>query len=195
MNSELTFYYGAMGCGKTRELLKVMHSKTEDGFNVVIMKPQIDKKGGDSVSSRDESTCKVDFLIKKEDNIFLEISKYLIDNNLDFILVDEAQFLETHHIDELSDIVDILGISVICYGLKADFKGNLFIGSKRLLEISDNIIEMERQCSCGRKKIYNMRVINGIPVFEGEQVAIDGVEATYEATCRSCYKKLKKKYK
>ena len=195
MNSELTFYYGAMGCGKTRELLKVMHSKTEDGFNVVIMKPQIDKKGGDSVSSIDESTCKVDFLIKKEDNIYLEISKYLIDNNLDFILVDEAQFLETHHIDELSDIVDILGISVICYGLKADFKGNLFIGSKRLLEISDNIIEMERQCSCGRKKIYNMRVINGIPVFEGEQVAIDGVEATYEATCRSCYKKLKKKYK
>ena len=194
MNNELTFYYGAMGCGKTRELLKVMHSKTEDGFNVIIMKPQLDKKGGNSISSRDESKYKVDFLIKKEDNIYLEISKYLIDNNLDFILVDEAQFLESHHIDELADIVDILGISVICYGLKADFKGDLFRGSKRLLEISDNIIEMERQCSCGRKKIYNMRLENGIPIFDGEQIAIDGIDATYEATCRNCYKKLKKKY-
>ena len=193
MNAELTFYYGSMGCGKTRELLKVSHSKKEDGFGVAIMKPEVDKKGGKYLVSRDESEQKVDFLIKSKDNIYLEISKYLVNHNLNFVLVDEAQFLESHHIDELSDVVDILGISVICYGLKADFKGNLFTGSKRLLEISDNIIEMERQCSCGRKKIYNMRVVNGIPVFEGEQVAIDGVEASYEATCRSCYKKLKKK--
>lgn len=195
MNSELTFFYGAMGCGKTRELLKVYHSKIEDGFNTIIIKPELDKKGEDKIASRDNSSYKVNLLVKQEDNIYLEISKYLIDNNLDFVLVDEAQFLESHHIDELSEVVDIFGISVICYGLKADFKGELFKGSKRLLEISDNIIEIERQCSCGRKKIYNMRLNKGIPVFDGEQIAIDGLDATYEAKCRQCYKKLKKKYK
>lgn len=194
MKAELVYYYGAMGCGKTRELLKVMHSRQEDGFSVVIMKPLLDKKGGDSVESRDSSGCKVDFLIGKDDNIYNIISNHLVYNNLNLILVDEAQFFNRHHIDELSDIVDILGVSVMCYGLRADFRGELFEGSKRLFEIADNILEIERQCSCGNKKIYNMRLENGIPVFEGEQIAIDGVDATYDAKCRNCYKKLKRKY-
>ena len=193
MNAELTFYYGSMGCGKTRELLKVSHSKKEDGFGVAIMKPEVDKKGGKYLVSRDESEQKVDFLIKSKDNIYLEISKYLVNHNLNFVLVDEAQFLEPHHIDELSDVVDILGISVICYGLRSDFKGELFVGSKRLFELADNILEMERQCSCGRKKIYNMRFISGKPVFEGEQVAIDGIDANYETKCRWCYIEAMKK--
>lgn len=188
MYKELTFYYGAMGCGKTRELLKVRHSKIEDGFDVVVMKPQVDKKGGNNIISRDGVKVKVDFLVKEKDNIYLEISKYLVSHNLDFVLVDEAQFFSKKHIDELSDVVDILGISVICYGLKADFKNELFEGSKRLLEISDNIIEIERQCSCGRKKMCNMRFLSGKPVIEGEVVAIDGIDATYEAKCRYCYK-------
>ncbi|MBQ6494927.1 MAG: thymidine kinase [Bacilli bacterium] len=194
MQGELNFYYGPMGCGKTRELLKILHSKKEDGFYVGLLKPKVDKKGEDHIVSRDNNRYKVDFLVDKEDNIYMEVCKYLIDNNLDFLLVDEAQFLSTKQVDELSDIVDILNITVICYGLKADFKGELFEGSKRLIEISDNLIEIERQCSCGRKKIYNMRLENNIPVFDGNQIMIDGVEATYEAKCRNCYKKLKKKY-
>ncbi len=195
MQGELNYYYGAMGCGKTRELLKTLYSKREDGFSAIILKPKLDKKGEDYIVSRDNNKYKVDFLVAEKDNIYTYICKYIIDNNLDFILVDEAQFLNTHHIDELSDIVDILNISVICYGLKTDFKGNLFEGSKRLLEISDNIIEIKRQCSCGNKKIYNVRMENGIPVFDGDQIMIDGVDATYEAKCRKCYKELKKTYK
>lgn len=187
MYKELTFYYGAMGCGKTRKLLGTRYSKIEDGFSVAIMKPQIDKKGGDYILSRENDKVKVDFLIKDKDNIYLEISKYLTKKNLDFILVDEAQFLKKKHIDELASVVDILGISVICYGLRTDFKGELFEGSKRLFEISDNICEIERQCSCGRKKMFNMRLVNGKPIFLGEQVAIDGVDASYEAKCRYCY--------
>lgn len=194
MSAELTFYYGSMGCGKTRDLLKVLHSKREDGFSVVLVKPSIDKKGGDDLVSRDESGHKVDFLIKSKDNIYMKISEYLVHHNLNFILVDEVQFLEKHHIDELSDIVDIFGISVICYGLRTDFKGNLFSGSKRLFEIADNIIEIERQCSCGRKKIYNMRIVNGVPVFDGEQVSIDGIDSSYAAKCRYCYKEVFKNY-
>lgn len=194
MQAELNFYYGPMGCGKTRELQKILYSKREDGFYVAVLKPKIDKKGNDQIVSRDNSKYKVDFLVDKEENIYIEICKYLIENNLDFLLIDEAQFLSSKQVDQLSDIVDILNINVFCYGLKADFKGELFEGSKRLIEISDNIIEMERKCSCGRKKIYNMRLENNIPVFDGKQIAIDGQEATYEAKCRNCYKKLKKKY-
>ena len=107
---ELTFYYGAMGSGKTSELLKSRHGKVEDGFSVVVMKPYVDKKGGSYIVARDESKVKVDFLIKEKDNIYIEISKYLVNNNLDYVLVDEAQFLSKKHIDQLSDFVDILGI-------------------------------------------------------------------------------------
>ena len=192
---ELTFYYGAMGSGKTSELLKSRHGKIEDGFRVVVMKPYVDKKGGSYIVARDESKIKVDFLIKEKDNIYEEISKYLVDNNLDYILVDEAQFLSKKHVDQLGDIVDILGIEVICYGLKTDFLGELFDGSKRLLEIADNIIEIKRQCSCGRKKMYNMRIVEGIPVFDGKQLAIDGVDAEYRAMCRFCYKNALKERK
>lgn len=152
MKAELTFYYGSMGCGKTRELLKVLHSKREDGFSVVVMKPSVDKKGDKALVSRDDSEHTVDFLINPKDNIYMKISEYLVHHNLNFILVDEVQFLKKHHIDELSDVVDILGVSVICYGLRTDFKGNLFSGSRRLFEIADNIVELERQCGCGRKK-------------------------------------------
>lgn len=194
MYKELTFYYGAMGCGKTRKLLGTRFSKIEDGFSVVIMKPWVDKKGGNYILSRENDKVKVDFLIKDKDNIYLEVSKYLVKSNLDFILVDEAQFLSRKHIDELADVVDILGISVICYGLKTDFKGELFEGAKRLLEISDNIREIERQCSCGRKKIFNMRLSGGRPIFDGEQVLIDGIDASYEAKCRYCYNSELKKY-
>ena len=185
---ELTFYYGAMGCGKTSELLRSRHSKIEDGFRVVVMKPYIDKKGGSYIVARDENKIKVDFLIKEKDNIYMDISKYLVDNNLDYILVDEAQFLTEKHVDELADVVDILGINVICYGLKIDFMGSLFEGSKRLLELADNIKEIKRQCSCGRKKMFNMRIVAGSPVFDGKQVAIDGLDAEYKAMCRYCYK-------
>ena len=109
-------------------------------------------------------------------------------------MVDEAQFLEKHHIDELSDIVDIFGINVYCYGLRTDFKTSLFEGSQRLFEISDELEPIDRQCNCGNKKIFNMRVENGIPVFDGEQIAIDGIDAQYESVCRKCYKKEKKRY-
>ena len=186
--SYLKFCFGAMGCGKTRKLQGDYYSKVEDGFQTIVMKPIIDKKGDEHTLARDGGTIKTDLLIKNKDNIYKIIAEHLIENNLDFILVDEAQFLEPHHVEELSDIVDILGINVICYGLRTDFKGELFPGSKRLFEMADKLVEIKRQCSCGNNKIYNMRLENNIPVFDGEQIAIDGIDATYESVCRNCYK-------
>ncbi len=193
MDAKLKFYFGAMGCGKTRKLQGDYYSKLEDGFEVIVMKPVIDKKGDDKTLARDGGMVDVDIMIGNEDNIFLNIAKYLLDHNVDFILVDEAQFLSSKHVDELSDVVDVLGINVICYGLRTDFRGKLFEGSKRLLETADDLDVVKRQCSCGNDKIYNMRFLNGEAVFEGEVVAIDGIDATYESMCRKCYKNHKKK--
>ena len=189
----LKFCYGAMGCGKTRKLQGDYYSKVEDGFEVIVIKPIIDTKGNSSTLARDGGSVDTTFLIEKEDNIYMIIANYLRNNKLDFVLVDEAQFLESHHVEELSDVVDILGINVICYGLRTDFTGVLFEGSKRLFEMADSLEGIYRQCGCGNDKIYNMRLEDGVPVFEGDQVAIDGVDATYKSVCRKCYKDAKKK--
>ena len=193
MDARLMFCFGAMGCGKTRRLQGEYHSKIEDGFNVIVMKPVIDKKGDNKTVARDGAMTDVDIMIDSSDDIYMMMAKYLIDHNVDFILVDEAQFLSSKQVDELAMVVDVLGINVICYGLRTDFRGLLFEGSKRLLETADSLEMIKRQCSCGNDKIYNMRLYNGNPVFEGEVVAIDGIDATYESLCRKCYHNYKKK--
>ncbi len=193
IESYLKFCFGAMGCGKTRKLQGDYYSKVEDGFETIIIKPIIDKKADDKILARDGKKIKVDLLIHQEENVYLLIANYLIDHNLDFILVDEAQFLSKEQVEQLSDVVDLLGINVICYGLRTDFKGDLFEGSKRLFEMADPIEAITRQCSCGNNKTYNMRLINEEPIFSGEQIAIDGIEATYKSVCRKCYKTAKKK--
>ena len=191
-NSKLVFNYGAMNSGKTKELLKVWYSKKEDGFYPVIMKPMKDDKGDDTVVSRDNTFAKADFLIKDIDNIYFEISKYILLHNVDYVIVDEVQFLTSEQIEQLSDIVDEFGIDVICYGLLTDFQGKMFDASKRLMEIADDRIEMERLCVCGRKRIFNARFVNDEFVLEGDQVAIDGKSAEYKSRCRQCYKRLVK---
>lgn len=184
----LVFYYGAMGSGKTRKLQGDYYSKVQDDFDVIVIKPKLDTKGNNKTLARDGGMIEVNFLIKDKDNIYMIIAEYLVGHNLDFILVDEAQFLKKHHIDELADIVDILGINVICYGLRTDFRGELFEGSKRLFECADKIEAINRQCRCGNEKIYNMRIVDGKAVFDGEVVAIDGVDVSYRSVCRKCYK-------
>ena len=193
--AKLYFRYGAMGSGKTRDIIKVWYNYHEKGKNAIIIKPGIDTKGNDKIISRDKSELDTDYIIGKNDNIYLIIAKHIIDHNLDCILVDEAQFLERHHVEELTDICDELNITVMCYGLRADFKDNLFPGSAALFAYADVIEELKTICECMEGATRNVRFINGIPIFEGDQVAIDGEdEVTYTSMCRSCRKKLVKKH-
>ena len=192
--AKLYFRYGAMGCGKTRDIIKVWYNYKEKNKEAIIIKPAIDTKGDDKIVSRDNSELKTNYLIKSEDNIYDIISRHIAKYNLDCILVDEAQFLERHHVEELTDICDEFNITVMCYGLRADFMDNLFPGSNALFAFADVIEEMKTICECMDGATRNVRFINGIPVFEGEQVAIDGKDkVTYESMCRSCRKKLVKK--
>ena len=103
-----------MGCGKTRDIIKVWYNYKEKNKNAIIIKPGIDTKGDDKIVSRDHSELATNYIVKKDDNIYDIICKHITKYNLDCILVDEAQFLERHHVEELTDICDDLDITVMC---------------------------------------------------------------------------------
>jgi thymidine kinase len=194
--SKLYFRYGAMNCGKSTNLLQVAHNYEERGMKVILVKPMTDTKGGNKVVSRLGVTRDVDILIAETENIYKEVEKWVFENGkIDCILVDEAQFFKKEHIDQLFEIAVLMGIPVICYGLRTDFQANGFEGSSRLLLLAHSIEELKNICQCGSKAMMNGRMINGKYVFEGKQVAIDKEDnIEYHALCPRCFLELKKKY-
>ena len=182
--SKLYFRYGAMNCGKTTSLLQVAHNYEERGMKVVLIKPSIDTKANDSVSSRIGVERKVDHLVSPEENLKGYLN--LLVGNTSCVLVDEAQFLSESQVEELFVFSKLTNIPVICFGLKCDFRTNLFPGSKRLFELADEIEELYTICRCGRKARFNARIVNGEFTLDGDQVAIDG-DVEYESLCGKCY--------
>lgn len=193
--SKLYFRYGAMNSGKSTHLMQVAYNYEERGLRVVLLKPSIDKKGGDKLVSRLGVERKVDLVIDEKDNVYNIILKEVESNGkLDCILVDEVQFMKSKQIDELFEIAVKMDIPVICYGLRTDFKMEGFEGSSRLLLIAHSIEEMKTICKCGSKALLNGRKINNEFVFDGSQVAIDNVDnVEYESLCGKCYFKYKEK--
>ena len=189
--SKLYFRYGAMNCGKTTALLQVAYNYEEKGKNIIILKPSIDKKGDKNIVSRLGIERKVDYLILPDDSILKKVKL----KNIDCILVDEIQFMSKDQIKELWIIAKIHNIPVICYGLKSNFKAELFEGSKHIIALADELEELYTICSCGKKARFNARIINGKYVTEGDVVAIDGIDATYEPLCGKCYIEKILKYK
>ena len=188
--SKLYFRYGAMNCGKTTNLLQVAHNYEERGMRVLLLKPSIDTKANTKVSSRIGVEREVDHLVLPDENLKGYLS--LIKDKTECIIVDEAQFLTEKQVDELFIFGKLTSIPVICYGLRADFRSELFPGSKRLFELADNIEELYTICRCGKKARFNARIVNGEFTLEGSQVAIDG-EVNYESLCGKCYlRKVKK---
>lgn len=196
--AKLYFKFGAMKCGKTTDIIKTYYNYKEKGMDVLIMKPGDDKKAGSKIQSRSGAELDTDYVVNTDVDVYNLIAYHLINNNLDCIIVDEAQFLTSKQVDELSNVVDTFNIPVLCYGLRADAFTNLFPGSKRLFEVADVMEELKAICKCGSKATYNLRLnrIDGklVPVFEGEQISIDGIDAEYDSVCRPCYKKLRREY-
>lgn len=191
--AKLYFRYGAMNCGKSTAIIQVAYNYEEKGKRILLMKPSIDTKGEDTINNRSGLSRKVDYLIAPNDKVI----DYVLpeaQNGIDAILIDEAQFLTPTQVDELYQITKIADIPILCYGLRCDFKMQGFQGSPRLLQIADDIEEIKNICGCGKKATQNVRFRNGIPTFNGPQVAIDGVKDTYEAFCASCYFDLREKY-
>lgn len=181
--AKLYFRHGTMGSAKTLNLLAVAHSYQLQNKKVLILKPALDTRfGEDSVKSRSGLEKPANLLVSEK----TRLSKAEL-AGIQCILVDEAQFLTPIFIDHLRDISRDENIPVICYGLRTDFRTELFAGSRRLMEVCDTIEEVKNTCHyCNRKAIFNMRLVNGKGVFEGPQVLL-GAEETYLPVCPACY--------
>lgn len=191
---KLYFRYGTMGSAKTAMLLTQAYNFEERDLNYICMKPVIDTRDNKNViRSRIgiERECR---WIYPDTNLYedmREIKERDLQQLPDWILVDEAQFLSAEHVDQLAAVVDDFGCNVVCYGLRTDFRGNMFEGSKRLFEMADSIDEVKSTCTCGRKTIMNARIdSNGDIITEGEQVEIGGNDR-YVACCRKCWRNKK----
>ncbi|MGF2950288.1 thymidine kinase [Microbacterium alcoholitolerans] len=199
--AKLYFRYGAMNSGKSTALLQAAYNYEERGQRVLLAKPEIDTKGASQIESRLGVTREVDFLIGAADDareLFAGERERVRNEGQDellpaepgdvaCLLIDEAQFLSAEQIDDLFRIAVLDGIPVMAYGIRNDFRTHAFPGSARLLAIAHSLEELKTICRCGRKAVFNGRVIDGRFVFDGDQVAIDGAAVTYESLCGNCY--------
>ena len=176
--AKLYFRYGVMGSSKTAGALMVKYNYEERGQKVLLLKPAVDtREAPDRIVSRSglSSACLL------FDEIYrLDVTEY------DCVIVDEAQFLTKEQVRYLCRVVDEHGVPVIAYGLRADFKGELFEGSQWLLAWADVIEEVKTICWCGKKATFNVRFSNGKVLRDGEQVLI-GANDHYTGLCRKHY--------
>lgn len=192
--AKLHFKYGTMNSGKSIDLMRTAYNYEEMGYKVLVLKPMIDTKGENKLSSRIGMERVVDVLIPL-DSLVLPLIKNKITDDLACIFIDEAQFLSKNQIDELFILTKKFDIPVICYGLRNNFKMEGFSGSIRLLEIADELEEIKTLCPCGEIARYAGRKINGKFTIEGNEVVIDGSKDNieYVPLCGKCYlKKVKK---
>jgi thymidine kinase len=191
--AKLYFRYGAMNSGKSTALLQAAFNYEERGHQVLLAKPAIDTKGDRSIVSRLGVVRDVDFTIDPDADVldsFQQHRNRVIEEHgrdVSCLLIDEAQFLTSEQVEDLLRIALMDDIPVLAYGIRTDFQTVAFPGSRRLLEVSHSLEELKTICRCGRKAIFNARLIDGHFVFDGDQVAIDGAEVTYESLCGVCY--------
>ena len=198
--AKLYFRYGAMNSGKTTSLLQTAHNYEERGQRVVLVKACVDTKGDDTIVSRLGVSRRVDVLLSAADDVRALVRALAREEGaralgesgprrraVDCVLVDEAQFLTPLQVDQLMELVLLDDVPVLAYGIRTDFRTTGFPGSRRLLEIAHSLEELKTICRCGRKAVFNARRIGGRFVFDGDQVAIDGVDVAYESLCGKCY--------
>ncbi|GEK88314.1 thymidine kinase [Alkalibacterium putridalgicola] len=183
--AQLFFRYGAMNSGKSIEILKVAHNYEEQEKPVVLFTSALDDRDGVGYISSRIGLKRKAIPVTNDMDIFSVVQG--VDKSIACVLIDEAQFLNKTHVRQLAKIVDDLKIPVMAFGLKNDFRNELFEGSKELLLLADKIEEMKTICwFCHKKAIMNLRVHEGKPVYTGEQIAIGGNESYYPV-CRKHY--------
>lgn len=181
--AKLYFRHGAVGSAKTLNLLAVAHNYRMQSKRVFLMKPALDDRFGNlEITSRAGLSQDADMLLQPNEDLDMEsLASY------DCILVDEAQFLSNHLIDQLRFLTHTRRVPVICYGLRTDFRRKLFPGSQRLFEIADSIEEVKTTCAyCNRKGIYNLKLMDGRPTLAGPTVDL-GADEKYQPACHTCY--------
>ncbi|MDX2418054.1 MAG: thymidine kinase [Xanthomonadales bacterium] len=188
--AKLYFNYSSMNAGKTTVLLQSAHNYRERGMTPLLYTPKLDDRYGEGwIKSRIGLQARAT-IFKAEDDLFEATRAQLEDRSIHCVLVDEAQFLNRDQVYQLSEVVDRLNIPVLCFGLRTDFQGELFEGSKYLLAWADQLTEIKTICHTGRKANMVVRVDDdGYALKEGAQVQIGGNER-YVSVSRAEFKKV-----
>ncbi|MFY8299266.1 thymidine kinase [Pseudoalteromonas sp. SS15] len=186
--AQLYFYYSAMNAGKSTTLLQSAFNYRERGMTPLILTAAIDNRAGvGKVASRIGLEADA-HIYDRETEVFTLVERLNDENKLDCLLVDECQFLSKAQVNALTDVVDKLNIPVLCYGLRTDFKGELFEGAQYLLAWADKLVELKTICHCGRKANRVLRTDeHGNAIHDGNQVEIGGNDR-YVSVCRTHYK-------
>ena len=178
-----------MNSGKSTALLQAVYNYEERGHHVLLAKPQLDTKGESFIVSRLGVQRPTDFTISADEDIYARFvaERAATGHTVSSLLIDEAQFLSEAQVDDLLRIAVIENVPVLAYGIRTDFQTIAFPGSRRLLEVAHSLEELKTICRCGRKAIFNARKVGEHFVFDGDQVAIEGMDTTYESLCAACY--------
>ena len=186
--AKLYFYYSSMNAGKSTALLQSSYNYRERGMNTLVLAPALDDRyGAGKVTSRIgiEADARS---FSREDNLYEAVQTYLDSAPLHCVLIDEAQFLTKDQVFQLGEITDQLNVPVLAYGLRTDFQGEPFEGSKYLLAWSDNLKELKAICHCGTKATMVVRFDEqGNAVTQGSQIEIGGNDR-YVSMCRKHFK-------
>lgn len=192
----LYFKFGAMGSSKTAQALMCSYNYQQQGFRVLMMKSEVDCRDKDEngnivIKSRVglSSPCAT---FKREYNLFNYLKEHDRLNATDVVIIDECQFCTREQINQLKEVTEF--VPVLCYGLKTNFRTELFEGAKRLLEIADSIAEIKSVCKCGKKSTINARLVNGKVTIDGPEIVIGG-DTSYQGMCYECFIKALKEQK
>lgn len=182
--AKLYFNYAAMNAGKSTTLLQASFNYRERGMKTLLFTAAIDRRAGDGVVSSRIGLKADARTFDSATDLFAEIKAALSSKGANCVFVDEAQFLSPAQVMQLARAVDYLDMPILCFGLRTDFRGELFPGSERLLAIADEIRELKTICHCRRKATMNLRIdAEGRAVAEGESIEIGGNEK-YAPLCR-----------
>lgn len=184
--AQLYYRYSTMNAGKSIELIKVAYNYEERGKRVLVLTPSVDDRFGIGVIASRIGVTREAIAVSEDTNILELFMKENKKSPIDCVLVDECQFLKKHHVQELVEIVDSCDVPVLAYGLKNDFKNELFEGSYYMLVYADKIEEIKTICWCGRKATMVARIVDGKFVKTGEQIVVGGNDM-YISLCRKHY--------
>jgi len=177
-----------MNAGKSTSLLQSSYNYRERGMHTLVLSPMVDDRDGQGMVASRIGLKTEATVIKPDDNVFAVVQEHHNKEHLSCVLIDEAQFLKREQVFQLGDVCDKLKIPVLAYGIRTDFQGEPFEGSKYLLAWADNLKELKAICHCGRKATMVIRRdASGRAVTEGAQIAIGGNDL-YESTCRLHFK-------
>ena len=182
--AKLYFYYSSMNAGKSTALLQASYNYRERGMNTIVLAPSLDDRYGQGVVTSRIGLQSQAVSIRPDEDLFARVSSLMSEKPLHCVLIDEAQFLSKQQVLQIGRISDHLDIPVLAYGLRTDFRGELFEGSKYLLAIADNLKEIKAICHCGSKATMVIRQDpDGNVITAGESVEIGGNDR-YVSMCR-----------